>query len=38
MRKLIFQMILTNEISEEAGHKILDMYYLTTTNRGYYGK
>ena len=38
MRKLIFQMILTNEISEEAGHKILDMYYLKTTNRGYYGK
>ena len=27
VRKLIFQMILMNEISEEAGHKILDYYY-----------
>lgn len=27
MRKLIFKMILSNEISEEAGHKILDQYY-----------
>ncbi len=28
MRKLIFQMILNNEISEEAGHKLLDYYYI----------
>ena len=27
MRKLIFQMILNNEISEEAGFKIMDYYY-----------
>ena len=27
MRKLIFNLILSNEISEEAGHKILDYYY-----------
>ena len=27
MRKLLFQMCLTNEISEEAMHKILDYYY-----------
>ena len=27
MRKLIFELILTNQISEEAGHKILDYYY-----------
>ena len=27
MRKLIFKMILNNEISEEAGFKIMDYYY-----------
>ena len=27
MRRLIFNMILTNQISEEAGHEILDYYY-----------
>lgn len=27
MRKLIFNMILTNQISEDAGHQILDFYY-----------
>ena len=27
MRKLIFEMILNNEISEEAGFKIMDYYY-----------
>lgn len=28
MRKLLFNMVLTNEISEEAMHKILDTYYI----------
>jgi len=28
MRKLLFNMALANEISEEAMHKILDMYYI----------
>jgi len=27
MRKLLFNMALANEISEEAMHKILDIYY-----------
>jgi hypothetical protein len=27
MRKLLFNMTLSNEISEEAMHKILDTYY-----------
>ena len=27
MRKLLFNMVLTNEISEEAMHKIMDYYY-----------
>ena len=27
MRKLLFEMVLINEISEEAMHKILDKYY-----------
>jgi len=27
MRKLIFQMMLNNELSNDAGHKILDTYY-----------
>ena len=33
MRKLLFNMVLTNEISEEAMHKILDMYYITGYGR-----
>jgi hypothetical protein len=28
MRKLLFSMVLSNEISEDAMHKILDMYYI----------
>ena len=27
MRKLLYEMVLTNEISEEEMHKILDKYY-----------
>ena len=27
MRKLLFQMVLSNEISEESMHKIMDYYY-----------
>ena len=29
MRKLLFNMVLTNEISQEAMHKILDTYYIS---------
>ena len=27
MRKLLFNMVLTNQISEEAMHQIMDYYY-----------
>ena len=27
MRKLLFEMVLNNQISEEAMHKIMDYYY-----------
>lgn len=33
MRKLLFNMVLTNEISEEAMHKILDTYYISGYGR-----
>jgi hypothetical protein len=33
MRKLLFNMVLTNEISEDAMHKILDIYYTSGYGR-----
>ena len=33
MRKLLFNMVLTNEISEDAMHKILDTYYISGYGR-----
>ena len=33
MRRLLFDMVLTNEISEDSMNKILDYYYISFNGR-----